>query len=246
MKSQSTNDEKLLNLIEFGKAIIDECRLKEIELRFLGSVGLYYQCFKRNSNIENVRYIKDLDLIFKNQKDLLNILDIFNKHEFKSDKELIVFSEGKRTVLHHDNDTNFTIDLMCNPFNYAQTIDLENRFEIDGYSLSITDLFLTRMQTLKLKPKDIADIILLLNTFDISKTEENAINLNRLIDVLKRNWGFYHTFMINMMLLNKNNFDAQKSSKLTTEIQQSDKTFLWKLRSIFGELFNYYQIVEKI
>lgn len=246
MKYQLTKKERLLNLIEFGKEIIDECRKEEIEIRFVGSVGVYYQCLKKTEKIDNIRWIKDLDLIFKEQDDLPDILTIFKKHRFEYSKELMIQTEGKRTVLYRENDNDITIDLISNPFNYAQTIDFEKRFSIDEYSLSVSDLFLTRMQPIKLEQKDIGDIILLLDMCSISESNEDTVNIKRVVEVLRKNWGFYHTFMKNIKLLKDNRLEQKVFVTLSKAIKQSSKTFGWKFRSILGERFKYYQRVENV
>ncbi|MFA5805374.1 MAG: hypothetical protein WC879_12095 [Melioribacteraceae bacterium] len=246
MKSQLTNEERLSNLIEFGKMIIDECRKNELEIRYFGSVGVYYQCLKKTEKIDSIRWIKDLDLIFKEQDDLPDILTIFQKHGFEYSKELMVQTEGKRTVLYREKDNDFTIDLISNPFNYAQTIDFEKRFSIDEYSLSVTDLFLTRMQPIKLEQKDIVDIMLLIDIYGLSENTEDAVNINRVVEVLRKNWGFCHTYMKNMKVLEQNNLNSTVFESLVNATKQSKKTIRWKLRSIFREYLKYYQTVEKI
>lgn len=246
MKSPSTNEERLSRLIKFGKLIVDECRAVNVEIRILGSVGMFYQCQQKKEKLEKVRYIKDLDFLFKEKKDLYKILNIFSNHNFECDNELIIFSEGKRTVLQHRNDTNFTIDLMCNPFNYAQTIDFESRFEIDNYSLSITDLFLTKMQIPMLKSKDITDIIFLLDAFKISDNDECNVNMQRIKYILSRYWGFYHSFMLNIELLQANGLDKIICDSLIIPILHSKKKLRWTLRSFLGEMIAYYQRVDEI
>ena len=246
MKSQLTNKERLANLIEFAKMIIDECRKNKIDIRIFGSVGIYYHCLIKTEKIDSIRWIKDLDLIFEEQDDLHDILTIFQKHGFEYSKEVMVQTEGKRTVLYREDDNDFTIDLICNPFNYAQTIDFEKRFSIDEYSLSITDLFLTRMQPIKLEQKDIVDIMLLIDIYGLSENTEVAVNINRVVEVLRKDWEFYHTFMKNMKVLVQNNINSTVYGSLVTAIKQSKKTVRWKLRSIFREYLKYYQIVEKI
>ena len=122
-----------------------------MNIRLIGSIGLYYWLCKKD--ISNIRFIKDIDLIFQKKEDLNIIINVLLKNDFEYSKEALILTEGERVVFYPKRNSmpNFTIDLICNPFNFAQKINFNNNdFCLDKYSLGISNLILTKMQKVEL------------------------------------------------------------------------------------------------
>lgn len=247
MKSQLTNDnERFWVLLEFAKKIVQICNSQNIEIRLIGSVGLYYHIFENLKKNIYLRHIKDIDFILKDRKDAYKVIEIFKENGFNYSHEMLVNSEAKRLIFFKENDDSILVDVFSNPFSFAETIDFKDVFSMDKFALSITDIFLTKMQRVNLSENDFTDIAAILKYVELSDNKD-SIQFRELKRILCNDWGFYKIFFENIDLIKNKYIDLSLTiEKIKNYLESCPKTTKWKIRSILGASIPYYQNVENI
>lgn len=239
---------ELLEAINIALIIAKKAEREGIQLKLVGLLGIaviVYQ--KKGYFLIQERTVKDIDFILESREVMSKVLDLFIRENYEFDKEIFLYSEGKRCVFKHRK-SNITIDVFVNPFEFSHRINFSNRFTLEKYTLSVTDLFLSKLQRVRIRSEDFLDIKSLLYSFDVTMNDERNISLERLNEVCSINWGLYYTVMKN---LRKIEFDGDpyinsKNQFIQDSLIRSHKTFCWKFRSLFGDKFKYYEDVDKL
>jgi len=241
------------DFIQETLTIIDTAQKKGIPLRLLGALAVYYHCPKfRYLYGELKREPSDIDLI-SYSKFNEQILNLLSEKNYIPNKRLIAIYGRKRHVYTRGNRT---IDIFFDKLEMCHSIDFKNRLEIDYPTISLADLFLTKLQIVKLTEKDIKDSIILLMEHDVDHTDKDTINVDRITKLLSSDWGFYHTAMRNLKKIKEYSSDYKeiekkdyknivaKIEKIIDAIENEPKTLKWKLRAKIGERIKWYQEVE--
>jgi hypothetical protein len=150
------------------------------------------------------------------------------------------------------------IDIMLDVFEMCHVIDLRDRLKLDKPTITITDLFLQKIQIVQINEKDVKDLIILLLDHDTGEDDNNKINLDYLSKILGEDWGFWYTTGLNLgkistMVRNYRQLtDAEKKSieakigVIEDRLKSSPKSFRWKMREKVGTKTLWYKEVEEV
>lgn len=137
-------------------------------------------------------------------------------------------------------------------------VDLRNRLEIDPLTISITDLFLEKVQIVKINKKDLIDLIMLLLEYSLVEKGESGINLERISRICQRDWGWTHTLLMNLekvvlLVKSESGFSSgeigiieKQTSAIRSAVELVPKSLAWKLRAKVGERRKWYKDVEEV
>jgi len=137
-------------------------------------------------------------------------------------------------------------------------IDFRGRLEVDFPTIPPAELLLEKMQIVKLNEKDLKDSIVLIREHDVGPEDKEAINYDRISEVMSKNWGFYYTFTGNMNKLRNSlsRFDAlsqedrdditTKIDKMLEQVEERPKSMSWKMRARTGARMKWYRDVEEV
>ncbi|KQC14446.1 MAG: hypothetical protein APR63_05655 [Desulfuromonas sp. SDB] len=226
------------------------------DIRLIGSMAFRIKCPDfRSLEYKNLRYLTDLDFICLSP-DIYKLQDMFLDLGWVENQNVLRLHGDKRRIFYHPTEELHS-DIFIDKLRFCHVIDFKKRLTIDYPTISLADLLLEKMQIVEINKKDLVDTFVLLKQYDFSDEEkEDFINLGYIKSLLSNNWGFYKTFTENLYKGKKlipQYLDGQdqqevldKLDRLNEELQNSAKSFKWKLRSWIGDKIKWYREVEDL
>ena len=197
----------------------------------------------------------DIDVVVKKGQDrgLKHLLEELGYTPNRSFNNL----HGDRRLLFYDQRNERQVDVFIGTFRMCHTLELNDRLELHPQTLSPSDLLLTKLQVVKINTKDIVDAqaLLLGHTVERDLTGD-VIDVDRLVKLTSRDWGWYTTFTDNLARLIPDaettlppEHAAQIGGRVAT-IQQTlaaaPKSLGWKARAAVGRRVPWYELPEEI
>ena len=223
-----------------------------VTLRLMGGLAVAFHCHLAHS--EHARSYHDIDL-FGLRRESGSIQLIFRKLGYSPDKEFNGL-HGEERLRFRDNE-NRDIDVFLDKFRMEHVIDFRSRLHLDNFTIPLTDLFLTKVQNVKLASKDVADIISLLEDHTIGYSDgQEVLNLMYVGELCADDWGLWRSVTGNLgkvaELVERGGYAVVdkpgvlgKLISIRHAIDSRNKTFRWKLRARVGEKVQWYFDVEE-
>lgn len=164
---------------------------------------------------------------------------------------------SRERLLFSDEGRARDVDVILDHFRMCHVIDLRDRIDADRDTLSLSDLLLCKMQVVELNEKDVRDVQALLLDFPVGKGDGDSINLDRLCNLLSRDWGIYHTVQINLgrvrdsaggmglTSLEEEQIGRQVEALLDA-MASFPKSLRWKARAQIGERLPWYDLPDEV
>ncbi|MGC8575809.1 hypothetical protein [Caldisericum sp.] len=242
------------NLVNLARELIDKANAEGTTLRLLGGIAVYLNS-PNGSKIESLkREYKDLDFVV-NRKGVKGLNKVFNDYGLIEDKQFNALHGATRLLYYKENE--FQIDVFIGIFEQCHKIDLEPRLDLLPYTISLGDIFLTKIQIHKMNEKDIKDILMLLIDHDFglfSKAEKPEIEY--ILSITSNDWGWYTTTRDNLLLLREfeksylrdENLDRVDKiiDYLIEAMDNAPKSLAWKMRNIIGRKMPWYDEPEEV
>ncbi|MHA1836217.1 MAG: hypothetical protein ACTSYQ_04760 [Candidatus Odinarchaeia archaeon] len=91
------------------------------------------------------------------------------------------------------------IDIFLDTFEMDHNIDLKKRLNIDRYTISLSDILLTKIQIHKINEKDVRDILTLLKDKPLGYEDKpGIINIKYIAKLCAKDWGLYKDVTTNI------------------------------------------------
>jgi hypothetical protein len=223
-----------------------------IPIRFMGGVAIAMriQSFERECH--------DLDLAtLRRYSSPLQAL--LQAEGYVPNKRFNSFSGGER-LLFNDRSSGRRLDVFLDRVEMCHTLDFRTRLELDEGTLTPADLLLSKLQIVKMTPKDFADIALLLSQFELRGSQpgaNDAIEIGRVIKVCVDDWGWWRTVTRNLETLRATTSIAAvlavdvelvraRARDLLDALEAAPKSRWWKARALIGERKAWYRDPEEI
>ena len=202
------------------------------------------------------RPYSDIDLMGSSSQ-AVRIEQIFTELGYVQDKEFNALHGGQRLKF-EDRVNNRHVEVFMDKFRMDQTLDFRGRLEIHPYTISLTDLFITKIQVVKMDEKDFHDLFSLFRDHKIGIDDrDGVINARYTARMCARDWGLYHTTLRNLERLPGfyDHFKLDKAEResmdrriwiLKLMIIEEPKSPIWKARDKLGERLPYYDEVERV
>lgn len=228
-----------------------------IPARLMGAAAIRLICSNAEEMYDRLdRQLSDIDLmaywrVSRQLESLLNSLGYFQ------DRRIVAFHEVQRNFYTH-KDLGVKLDVFFDKLKMCHEIDFKGRLELHSKTITPTDLFLEKIQIVKISEKDIKDIMVLLSGIGLTE-DESGINIRYIADRMSWDWGFYYTTTINLNKLKE--FLHKYSGKLKEDeieaveervdqilaaIESKPKSAKWKLRAKIGPSMKWYNEVEDL
>jgi hypothetical protein len=243
----------LKDMPEEAKRIIDHARAKRAQLRLMGGLAVRMHC---TSLSFCERPYSDIDLIGLSSQ-ATRIDEVFFELGYVPDKEFNALHGGQR-LKYEDHVNNRHVEVFLDKFRMDQTLDFRGRLDIDPYTISLSDLFITKAQVVKMDEKDFHDLFSLFRDHKIGNDDrEGVINARYIAQLCAHDWGLYHTVLRNLDRLPEfyDHFALDKAEResmdrrlwiLRLMIIEEPKGPIWKARDRLGERLPYYEEVEHV
>ncbi len=223
----------------------------------MGATAIYYRCpNSRNLADAMNRPLTDLDFMTLS-KYVRHIPDLFASLGFEANERVNALY-GLRRQIYSNPKNGRHVDIFVDKLTFCHEVDLTRRLEIDSVTLTLADLFLEKMQIVKIGEKDVKDTIVLLREHELGDQDDARINWEYISELLADDWGFYFTVTTNLKktkdytstlaLLNpedrqqiENRIDA-----LLDRIRREGKSVKWKMRARAGTKMKWYNDAEDV
>jgi hypothetical protein len=251
------------NMLDEARGIIEAARKDGILLRLMGGLAVRMHC----TSVELCdRDYSDIDMVglSKQRKRVMHLFEILGYthnyavahatggRQLQFYKECTHMNSSAHFFIHPDDH----VDVFMDTFKMDHDIDVRNRLTIEDYTLSVSDILITKLQIHRLNEKDVRDILTIMKDLPLGNNDEKKmINTGYIARLCARNWGLYQDVVANIAKcvegITRYSFtDTQKAvleSKLVElrrVIEGHPKSLLWKTRAYFGNTFVWYREIE--
>lgn len=237
--------------------ILKEAKRRGIVLRLFGGMAFEVHCPKYRYLFDDFgREFPDIDVVGC-LKQVVEIQKLFLELGFEENKNVMRLFGTQRRIFECPG-SRLHIDVILDRLRFCHEIDLRKRLEIDYPTVSLADLFLSKMQIVQINEKDLVDIIILFLEHDVGETDRETINVNYISRLSSHDWGLWKTVTSNLektkRLVEKFLKDNPENIKnvrskinaVKNYLQESKKSLRWKLKAKIGERINWYHEVEEV
>jgi hypothetical protein len=251
------------DMLEEARGIIDTAREEGVSLRLMGGLAVRSYC----SVIEFCdRDYSDIDMVGLS-REARGIGRVFERLGYQENVSFAVSTGARqmqfyRECRHLDADAHFFVhpedhvDIFMNTFRMDHDIDLRGRLAIEEYTISVSDLLLSKLQIHRINEKDIRDILTVMKDLPAGRNDaRGTINLAYIAGLCAGDWGLYQDVAANvgkcMDAVPRYPLDRGASDKITRdlstlleEIGGAKKSLAWKLRAKLGRKIPWYREIE--
>lgn len=249
---ERTSGLPLKDMPKEAERIVDHARSKGVTLRIMGGLGVRMHC----TNLSFCeRPYSDIDVMGLSEE-ARGIETAFRDLGYVPDKEFNVL-HGYQRLKFEDHVNNRHAEVFLDKFRMDHTIDFRDRLKIHPYTLSLTDLFMTKIQVVRMDEKDFHDLFSLFRDHKIGMDDrEGVINARQVAHLCAQDWGLFHTVLKNLTRLSEfyDHFGLDPAERqsmdrriwiLRLRMIEEPKGPLWLARDKIGERLPFYEEVER-
>lgn len=240
-------------MLDEGRRLVDAASSAGLTLRLLGGLAVREHC--RTTELCERDY-SDLDMVApaRHARRLVTLFAGFGYVEnyevstATANRELqfvrpCAHGRGPGTSHAHADDH---VDVFLDTFRMDHDIALARRLEIEPYTVSLSDLLLTKLQIFRLEEKDLRDIVTLLGDAEVGEKDTPGLINGRYIGRLcADDWGLFYDVASNLARVSEAAVkfelsDAQAArvqsgvARLIAAIDGAPKSVRWRLRARVG------------
>ncbi len=237
-----------------AKGIIDAARAQGVVLRLIGGLAVRFHCDsldfceRDHGDIDLVGHRADSNRIASLFADL-GFEEIVHVRQATGGRQLQFAREGRHGAewARYEPLVDDHIDVFLDTFKMDHVIDLTDRLYLDDYTVTVTDILLTKLQMARLNEKDERDLFTLLQDLRLGTAgDPGAIDLAYIARLCASDWGLFHDVKLNLARL-RERLDAYPLSpdvgdqvranlaRLQEAIEAQPKSRIWRLRAKIGE-----------
>jgi hypothetical protein len=166
---------------------------------------------------------------------------------------------GDKQLYFTHADSGLALDVMIDRLHMCHTVEFAERATVMPYTLSPTDLLLSKLQIVELNAKDLDDILRLLVSFELDGSDDSdVIDVRVIRGLVGDDWGWFKTISLNLerirAALNDGSVAVPEGGRvdpavavqaLATALEEAPKSRRWKLRDRIGERKRWYELPEE-
>lgn len=239
--------------------ILQKSKSEHLTLRLMGAIAFRHQCTNHIQLFEKLqRRLTDIDFAsLSSETD--RIMRFMESLGYAPDHSMLLSQEyGYHRLIYNHQDTKLHVDIFLDRLKMCHTIDLTERLRIDENTISPSDLLLEKMQIVNTNEKDVVDSAILMIEHEVGFSDKQSINVDYIMSIMSRDWGFYYTFTRNLMRLSDTvnispDFSPDQKETVTRRVnsilrgvEAAPKTLRWKMRAKVGTKQQWYNDVSEI
>jgi hypothetical protein len=228
-------------------------------LRITGSVAVHLHCAQHNRLMAELgrRPFYDIDF-WGRDRDHQRIDAFFQAQGYLVDPAARGLREWgiKRQIFGHP-ETGIKIDVFMDSLVMAHSIKFVDRLALADPCVPLADLLLSKLQIHEITANDLIDLIVLLGEHAIDRQTAGQIDLERLLDVLCDDWGFWYSADRNLALVHDSvdrpGVDSELAARVQTRVEtlraalnEAPKSRRWRVRAKVGTRKRWYEPVEEV
>jgi hypothetical protein len=238
---------------ERASALVDRAHERGVLLRLIGGVAV---AIHSPSAAEHglAREYADVDYIAAGGSarvldELLGELDYHPDVRFNS-------LHGARRRLYFDDTRAHQIDMFVDSFEMCHVLPMSaDRLRLDSPTIPLAELFLSKAQIVQLNDKDLLDLLALLSTHDIGDGDQETINIARIVELTRGDWGLWQTVIGTLAKIDAalptaglddhvSDSIGERAQLIRVAISDAPKSLKWKARARIGDRVRWYELPE--
>lgn len=232
--------------------IIDVARKKGAILRLIGGLAVRNHC-------EIIDFCErdygDIDLVGL-KKHFKKINETFKELGYKENRNVAIATSGQQMQFYKE-DLEDHVDVFLDTFRMEHDVVLKDRLTIEDYTISISDILITKLQIYTMNEKDLRDILTIVKDVSLGEEDKSGMINKRYISKLcSRDWGLYTDIISNidkcLNLMHHYNLSLEEVEQIQNKlktikemIENESKTRRWKLRAKIGKKKAWHRVVEE-
>jgi hypothetical protein len=234
--------------------VLEEAERRKVTLRLLGGLAFFLRC-PSAKRPDLARTYVDIDTIGR-QKDSPRLRTLFTDLGYTA-RDRFNALQGYRRLIYDDPGNGRRVDVFLDVFEMCHTFDFSKRLELDRYTLSLSDLLITKLQIVEITPKDFKDLLALLIDHEVEFGDGAPIDARYIAKLCSADWGVYTTLTINLDKLveqirvldtteTERTLVTDRIGRLRGAIEAVPKGWGWKARAAVGQKARWYELPEGI
>jgi hypothetical protein len=240
--------------------LVTEAAGHSLVLRVTGSLGVRLHCPRLAPLLDAMgrRRFRDIDFFgyMREQRELERLL---RSRGYVADRQMAQSQEwGVKRLLYEHPDTHVKIDVFMDELKMAHSFEFRGRLELDSPTIPLADLLLSKLQIHEITENDLMDMAVLLAEHEIGPGDPEQIDIDRIVGILRADWGFCHTALDNIakceVALGRYAAIApgvavvirERLSEVRDRVDAAPKTMKWKLRARVGTRARWYEEVHEL
>jgi len=245
-------------MLERAIAIVEAAAARGVVVRMVGGCGILLRVRELHEwLISRGRRAGDVDFVCR-RSHRLALPDLMVSLGYTEDARLNALHGRVRNVFFgQDEAMAWEADFFFDQLPMCHVLDFSGRLDLDPFTLSPVDLLLGKLQIVELNEKDVLDIASLLATHPVGTEGDGVIDVRRIVDLTRTDWGLFHTVEMNLDRtagrLGQFGLDdpwrsraAEAMDEIRLKIHMAPKSPRWKLRERVGERVRWYNLVEDV
>jgi hypothetical protein len=243
----------LEDIVAEGERLLALAADADIDLRLLGGVAVRLRAPDVPPALD--RQYKDLDLAIP--KKASGPLDQMLRGAGYTPHVSFNAMHARERALFFDDENDRQVDVFVDSFRMCHAIPLADRFAVQGGTVPLAELLLTKLQIIELNEKDVRDTVLLLYGHPVADNDDDAVNAQRIAALCGSDWGLWRTITANLERCREHIGDydlpnghreqiAERFGQLLDRIEAEPKSRGWRLRAKVGERKRWYDLPEEV
>lgn len=234
-----------------GLRIATTAKACSLSLKLMGGVGVALRCPSASAP-PLARSYADIDLAGR-RHDSGSIVDLMARLGYRPNHQFNTL-HGSSRLFFWDETNGRQVDVFLDTFQMCHRIDLSRRVEMQGDTLPLADLLLTKLQVVETNEKDLKDISAILADHEFSD-DDTGINIPYLATLTAKDWGLWKTVSIvaeraDGYVTGADGFDHRDRVRrqvrgLLERLAREPKTRSWRIRDRVGERMRWYELPEE-
>jgi hypothetical protein len=242
------------DIVDEAIRLVEAARQEKLVLRALGGVAVQVHVGEA-MRPSLARDIQDMD--FATPRDQgRSIQSLLSREGYVPNIEFNRL-HGAQRLIFVDDPHGRHIDVFVGTFAMCHVIPLSERLALEPTTVPLAELFMTKLQIVKLNRKDMVDAYALLLAHYMGDNDAETINANRIAQVAAADWGLFHTIDLNLGRLRERSseFDLSPTDQATiaarlealgVALERHPKSMRWSLRARVGERMPWYEEPEEV
>lgn len=247
-----------------GRRLVDAARERGLTLRLIGGLAVRDHC-------EELAFCgrdhSDLDMVglARETAGLVGLFEALGYRERLHVREATMRRQAQfvRACTHETADGAYAVhsedhvDVFLDVFRMDHLVDLRERLTIEPYTVSASDLLLTKLQVFRAEDRDLHDIVTLLKDDQLADQEApGTVNVAYLAELCARDWGLHYDVTRNLRRCTESlgihglapadeHHVRTALARLTQAIEAASKTRTWRWRARVGTRRRWREHVEE-
>jgi hypothetical protein len=230
-----------------------------LQVRLLGGLAFHARCPEWTARTDRER--RDIDLASRG-RDRKALARILEANGYDADRQYNALY-GHKQLYFVDRDRGRPVDVLIDRMEMCHTFEFADRLDLDGPTLPLAELLLSKLQIAHINRKDVLDALALVSEYPIGVSDQGTINVERITRLTGSDWGWWRTLTGNLdkcrLFFDTEIQDGELEFRrpvrfdvpaqlhaLREAIDTAPKSTRWKLRAQVGERVQWFQEPEEV